>query len=141
DLLLRDDIRTILSLFLYATGSAQIRLVKAILLLTANSPGTQSRHIMQLRHAAAATKACPHESTMLEERKAQVDFDREGNGSGACQKVRWISLADRGAAHLVLQLEGAAQAPEADEGGGLVQPLPRLNSISWHPELAFLDDW
>ena len=59
----------------------------------------------------------------------------------------------------MLRLEGAAQAPEADEGngvpcetrflaicavaggGGLVQPLPRLNSISWHPELAFLDDW
>ncbi|CAE7764795.1 unnamed protein product [Symbiodinium sp. CCMP2592] len=87
------------------------------------------------------TSACSHESTMLEERKAQVDFDREGNGSGACQQVRWISLADRGAAHLVLQLEGAAQAREADEGGGVAQPLPRLNSITWHPELAFLDDW
>eukprot|EP00439_Symbiodinium_sp_Y106_P046415 s3631_g5.t3 len=87
------------------------------------------------------TSACPHESTMLEERKAQVDFDREGNGSGACQQVRWISLADRGAAHLVLQLEGAAQAREADEGSGLVQLFPRLNSITWHPELAFLDDW
>ena len=61
---------------------------------------------------------------------------------------------------MMLRLEGAAQAREADEGNvlpcetrslvaicavargsGLVQLFPRLNSITWHPELAFLDDW
>ncbi|CAJ1443019.1 unnamed protein product [Effrenium voratum] len=91
-------------------------------------------HVFWFASAACQlSDVCPHESSMLQDRFVQVDFDRGGASSG--QEVRWLCLADRGAAQLLLQLEyGAGLA------AGEKQP-PRLNTVTWHPELEFLDEW
>ncbi|CAE8693511.1 unnamed protein product, partial [Polarella glacialis] len=92
--------------------------------------------------------ANPHESDLAQQRFVEVDFDRDssihaGGTDKAETAVRWVCLADRGAAQLVVQLEfggrwsgGAGSAGEEGQ-----RPLPRLNSVSWHPELAYLDAW
>lgn len=75
----------------------------------------------------------PHESAVGAQRFVEVDFDRDGTEKGA--PVRWLCLAEQGVAQLVVQLEYSAPSPSGEE------PLPRLNSITWHPELSFLNSW
>eukprot|EP00445_Apocalathium_hangoei_P073332 CAMPEP_0204168480 /NCGR_PEP_ID=MMETSP0361-20130328/40754_1 /ASSEMBLY_ACC=CAM_ASM_000343 /TAXON_ID=268821 /ORGANISM="Scrippsiella Hangoei, Strain SHTV-5" /LENGTH=593 /DNA_ID=CAMNT_0051125941 /DNA_START=6 /DNA_END=1784 /DNA_ORIENTATION=- len=78
--------------------------------------------------------ASPHESLLAARRFAAVDFDREHEGQG--DAVRWLCVAEHGAAQLVVQLEYGHLTTPGDD-----RQLPRLNAISWHPELSFLDAW
>merc|ERR1712083_953482 len=84
------------------------------------------------------TDAPPHESLLASRRLADVvDFDRRAADTleDGSAPVRWICLADRGAAQLVVQLEySSGCAPSSAEAEGLP---PRLNTITWHPEVAF----
>eukprot|EP00927_Polykrikos_kofoidii_P029655 TRINITY_DN25616_c0_g2_i1.p1 TRINITY_DN25616_c0_g2~~TRINITY_DN25616_c0_g2_i1.p1 ORF type:complete len:627 (-),score=88.00 TRINITY_DN25616_c0_g2_i1:60-1679(-) len=84
--------------------------------------------------AILQSDAPPHESHFAAKRFASIDFDREKPEDGS--PVRWICLADRGAAHLVVQLEYSGRLDGEEE-----RPLPRLNSITLHPELIYLDKW
>eukprot|EP00929_Paragymnodinium_shiwhaense_P034859 TRINITY_DN18915_c0_g3_i1.p1 TRINITY_DN18915_c0_g3~~TRINITY_DN18915_c0_g3_i1.p1 ORF type:complete len:715 (+),score=138.03 TRINITY_DN18915_c0_g3_i1:103-2247(+) len=88
--------------------------------------------------AQLQSKAPPHEELLSALRYAALDFDREDAAEEGA--TRWLSVADRGAAHLIVQLEytSAAAAKAAGEDS---KSLPRLNAITWHPELTFLDRW
>lgn len=77
----------------------------------------------------------PYESLLAARRFVNVDFDREDSGKG--EAVRWCCVVERGSAHLVVQMEYSIVSAR----NGDAQPLPRLNTISWHPELTFLDAW
>lgn len=90
---------------------------------------------------AHLTTACPHSA--LRSEASAIDFDRD-NLSGS-DNIRWLCLGDVGAASLVLQL-----GMSYDAGGALVgnehlddaEPEKmRLNIVSWHPELAYLNWW
>lgn len=76
----------------------------------------------------------PQDSAFAAHRFAAVDFDRDSDLQRAGESsVRWLCLAERGTAQLVVQLEYGT--------GQTKRPLPRLNAITWHAELAFLDQW
>lgn len=96
-------------------------------------------HVFWAVSAAVALQSelPPHESAFSAQRFATIDFDRAGPDKGAA--VRWICLADCGAAQLVMQLEYSACT--AAGWAGEERPLPRLNTVTWHPELCFLDSW
>lgn len=76
--------------------------------------------------------ASPHTSALAARRFAEVDFDREAAAAGA--GPRWGCLAEHGAAQLVVQLE-SGRSTTGEEAP------PRLNAVTWHPEVAFLDAW
>lgn len=82
--------------------------------------------------------APPHESQFAAMRFNELDFDREDRVEGGGAAVRWICLAERGAAQLMVQLEYGEEPEAATEG---IRHPPRLNSVTWHPELGFLDTW
>eukprot|EP00434_Breviolum_minutum_P000703 symbB.v1.2.000618.t1/scaffold26.1/size418576/33 len=75
-----------------------------------------------------ASRVCPHESSIMRERHVQVDFDRGGVASAAPQ---WICLVDRGAAQVLVQLEYDPGQPRP----------PRVNAVTWHTDVGFLDEW
>ncbi|CAK9078741.1 unnamed protein product [Durusdinium trenchii] len=81
--------------------------------------------------------ACPHESSILQHRHVQVDFDRGSSAStsGRAASVRWLCLADRGAAQILVQLDFDCFS------GGSDRQLPRVNAVTLHPEVDFLDQW
>lgn len=117
-------------------------------------------HIIWATSAAVALQSAapPHEAVLTAQRFAEIDFDRDAafdmgfdsprrNGRGRHRRgggppVRWLCLADRGAAQLVVQLEYASGGGEGgDEHAAPNADVPRLNAVTWHPELAFLDAW
>ncbi|CAL1138754.1 unnamed protein product [Cladocopium goreaui] len=83
-----------------------------------------------------ATEVCPHESSM--ERYVQVDFDR--STSAGSRPVQWLCLADRGAAQVLVQLEYDCSTSTIGDSGKR-QPVPRVNAVTLHPEVGFLDEW
>lgn len=81
---------------------------------------------------APATLSRDAPSALCGERVAEVDFDRAGAEERT--EVRWLCLADRGAAQLAVQLEFDAAGPAGAE-------LPRVNTIVWLVEASFLNTW
>merc|ERR1712129_82602 len=77
---------------------------------------------------AQLSDALPHSA--LGDEASAVDFDLDNRSDHGMS--RWLCLADAGVASLVLQLSSGYCGQEQQM---------RLNVISWHTELPYLDWW